>query len=77
MTRRDEGGTITVYLLGLVVIAATLIAGTVAVTAAHLARIRLLDVADGAALSAANGLDDSAYRQGVRRRRSAERCLGA
>lgn len=63
--RRDEGGTITVYLLGLVLVAVTLVAGTVAVTSAHLARIRLLDVADGAALSAANALDDAAYRQGV------------
>lgn len=42
-----------------------LIAGTVAVTSAHLARMRLLDVADGAALSAANALDDAAYQQGV------------
>lgn len=63
--RRDERGTITVYVLGLAVVAMLLISGTVAVTAAHLARMRLLDVADGAALSAANGLDDSAYRQGV------------
>ena len=42
-----------------------LIAGTVAVTSAHLSRMRLLDVADGAALSAANALDDSAYERGV------------
>ena len=42
-----------------------LIAGTVAVTSAHLTRMRLLDLADGAALSAANALDDSAYEQGV------------
>lgn len=62
---RDEQGTITVYVLGLAVVAMLLIAGTVAVTSAHLARMRLLDVADGAALSAANGLDDAAYRQGV------------
>lgn len=62
---RDENGTITVYVLGLAVIAMLLIAGTVAVTSAHLARMRLLDVADGAALSAANALDDTAYRDGV------------
>ncbi|GAA4408409.1 hypothetical protein GCM10023168_25690 [Fodinibacter luteus] len=42
-----------------------LVAGTIAVTSAHLSRMRLLDVADGAALSAANALDDVAYRQGV------------
>lgn len=63
--RRDEQGTITVYVLGLAVVIMMLIAGTVAVTSAHLARMRLLDVADGAALSAANALDDSAYRSGV------------
>ena len=42
-----------------------LVAGAVAVTSAHLSRIRLLDVADGAALSAANALDDAAYAQGL------------
>ena len=39
--------------------------GMTAVTSAHLSRMRMLDVADGAALSAANALDDTAYRQGV------------
>ena len=63
--RRDERGSITPLILGLTVIAMLLIAGTIAVTSAHLSRMRLLDVADGAALSAANGLDDTAYRQGV------------
>ncbi|NHA69228.1 hypothetical protein EPD83_014380 [Phycicoccus sp. CMS6Z-2] len=42
-----------------------LVAGTVAVTSAHLSRMRLLDAADGAALSAANALDDAAYSGGV------------
>lgn len=65
MTPRDETGSISLYLLGLAVIAMTLVAGTVAVTSAHLARIRLLDVADGAALDAANALDASAYSRGV------------
>lgn len=63
--RRDERGSITPLVLGLTVIAMLLIAGTVAVTSAHLSRMRLLDVADGAALSAANALDDTAYRKGV------------
>lgn len=63
--RRDERGSITPLILGLTVIAMLLIAGTIAVTSAHLSRMRLLDVADGAALSAANALDDTAYRQGV------------
>jgi hypothetical protein len=62
---RDERGSISVLILGLTMMAAVLIAGTVAVTSAHLARMRLLDVADGAALSAANALDESAYRKGV------------
>ncbi|QKE85459.1 pilus assembly protein TadG-related protein [Arthrobacter sp. NEB 688] len=62
---RDERGTITVYFLGLVVVAVTLVAGTVAVTSAHLVRIRLLDAADGASLAAAGALDEGAYRDGV------------
>ena len=62
---RDERGSISLFVLGLSVIAMLLVAGTVAVTSAHLARIRLLDVADGAALSAANALDDAAYAQGL------------
>ncbi|WP_377643816.1 hypothetical protein [Oryzobacter terrae] len=56
-----------VLILGLTVIAAVLVAGTVAVTSAHLSRMRLLDVADGAALHAANALDDAAYRDGIGR----------
>jgi hypothetical protein len=63
--RRDEQGSITPFILGLTVIAMLLIAGTVAVTSAHLSRMRLLDVADGAALNAANAFDDSAYTNGV------------
>ena len=64
-SRRGEEGSITPFVLGLTVIAMLLIAGTVAVTSAHLSRMRMLDVADGAALSAANALDDSAYAAGV------------
>ncbi len=63
--RHDEGGSISLYLLGLAVVAMVLVAGTVAVTSAHLARMRLLDVADAAALDAADALDSSAYQQGV------------
>ncbi|HET7821117.1 MAG TPA: Tad domain-containing protein [Ornithinibacter sp.] len=62
---RDEDGSISLFILGLALIAMLLVAGAVAVTSAHLSRMRLLDVADGAALSAANALDDSAYDQGV------------
>ena len=64
-TRRVEDGSITPFILGLTVIAILLITGTVAVTSAHLSRMRMLDVADGAALSAANALDDAAYAAGV------------
>jgi Putative Flp pilus-assembly TadE/G-like len=62
---RDERGSISLFILGLSLIAMLLVAGAVAVTSAHLSRMRLLDVADGAALSAANALDDSAYDRGV------------
>jgi hypothetical protein len=62
---RAEQGSISLFILGLSVIAMVLIAGTVAVTSAHLARMRLLDVADGAALNAANALDEAAYQGGV------------
>ncbi len=65
MARRDERGSITPLILGLTVIAMLLIAGTIAVTSAHLSRMRMLDVADGAALSAANALDDTAYGRGI------------
>ena len=64
-TRRAEEGSISLFILGLSVISMVLIAGTIAVTSAHLARMRLLDVADGAALSAANALDEAAYQRGV------------
>ena len=63
---REEEGSISLFILGLSVIAMLLITGAVAVTSAHLTRMRLLDLADGAALSAANALDDSAYEQGIR-----------
>ncbi|WP_245616982.1 pilus assembly protein TadG-related protein [Knoellia subterranea] len=42
-----------------------LITGVIAVTSVHLSRMKLLDVADGAALAAANALDDTAYGGGV------------
>lgn len=63
--RRDESGTITVFVLGLTAIAILLVVGAVAVTSAHIARMRLLDTADAAALAAANALDESAYAEGV------------
>jgi len=65
VTARDERGSISLYILGLTLIAVLLISGTVAVTSAHIARMRLLDVADGAALDAANSFDAGAYGSGV------------
>ena len=46
-------------------ISTLLITGVIAVTSVHLSRMKLLDAADGAALAAANALDDTAYRSGV------------
>jgi len=56
---RDDGQ-ISVLILGLFVIAAMLIVGGVDVTAAQLARVRLIDAADAMALDAADALDERA-----------------
>jgi hypothetical protein len=63
--RRGESGQVTLLILGFTLVAAMLIAGTVAVTSAQLSRMRLLDAADGAALDAADSLDVRAYEQGL------------
>jgi hypothetical protein len=63
--RRDEAGSLSVLTLSLVMIAIVLILGGVGVTSALVARMRLIDAADGAALSAANALAGTAYTQGV------------
>lgn len=61
-----EGGQITLLILGFTVIALMLIIGAVDVTAVQLARTRLLDVADSAALDASDALDSgSAYGAGL------------
>ncbi len=52
-------------ILVLTMVCSLLITGVVAVTSVHLSRMQLLDVADGAALAAANALDDTAYGRGV------------
>jgi uncharacterized membrane protein len=59
--RRDERGQVTLLILGAVLLALLLVTGAVAVTSVQLSRMRLLDVADGAALAAANALDEGAY----------------
>ena len=60
-----ESGQVTLLVLGFTLVAAMLIVGTVAVTSVQLSRMRLLDAADGAALDAADSLDESAYQRGV------------
>ncbi len=64
--RRTDDGQISVLVVGLFALAALLVIGGIDVTAAHVARVRLLDIADSAALDAADALDEgTAYRQGV------------
>jgi len=62
-----ERGQISVLILGFTVIALMLIIGGVDVTAVQLARVRLLDAADSAALDASDALDSgAAYGGGLR-----------
>ncbi|MEP7035025.1 MAG: pilus assembly protein TadG-related protein [Actinomycetota bacterium] len=64
---RRERGQISLLILGYTVIALMLIIGGVDVTAVQLARTRLLDAADGAALDASDALDNgTAYGRGLR-----------
>jgi len=63
--RRDEEGRAALLILVFSMICILLITGVIAVTSVHLSRMKLLDAADGAALAAANALDDTAYRGGV------------
>jgi Flp pilus assembly protein TadG len=66
LRHRTDHGQLSVLILGFVVLAMVLIAGGVDVTAAQLARIRLVDAVDAAALDAADALDEeAAYRKGV------------
>ena len=63
---RGEEGQIGILILGLFSLALVLILGAIDVTAAQLARMRLLDAADAAALDAADALDEqTAYETGV------------
>jgi len=56
-----EDGQISLYILGMVIVALMLIVVTVGITAVALARTRLMDAADSAALVAANALDERVY----------------
>lgn len=63
--RRDTGQ-IGLLILGLFSIVALLVVGAIDVTAAQLARMRILDAADAIALDAADSLEEaSAYGHGV------------
>ncbi|GAA6527282.1 pilus assembly protein TadG-related protein [Intrasporangium sp. DVR] len=61
-----EEGQLAVLVLGLFVVVLVFILGAIDVTAAQLARMRLLDTADALALDAADALDaGSVYQRGV------------
>lgn len=67
MRRRggDDRGQLTVLILGLTVIAMTLIIGGLAVTSVQISRMRLLDAADSAALTATDDSAEQIYSEGV------------
>ena len=56
---------ITPLILGFAVILISLLVGGIAVTSAQVARMRLYDVSDAAALDAADAIDGGAYTRGV------------
>jgi Putative Flp pilus-assembly TadE/G-like len=63
--RRDTGQ-VSILILGLLGVVLILVLGGVDVTAAQIARTRLLDASDSAALDAANALDEAAaYTGGI------------
>ncbi len=65
--RRRDDGQIAVLILGLFSIVTLLVLGAIDVTAAQLARMRMLDTADAIALDAADSLEEAdAYGEGVR-----------
>lgn len=62
---REDRGQLSVLLLGLTVIAMTLIIGGLAVTSVHISRMRLLDAADAAALAATDEGARRIYDEGL------------
>jgi len=63
--QRSEEGRVALLVMVFTMICILLITGVIAVTSVHLSRMKLLDAADGAALAAANALDETAYGGGV------------
>ncbi len=62
---RDDQGSLSILVLGLTVIAMTLIIGGLAVTSVHISRMRLLDAADSAALAATDEGAKQVYQSGT------------
>lgn len=62
---RDDEGRLTILVLGLTVVVLTLVVGALAVTSAHISRMRLLDAADAAALDATDDGASHIYDEGV------------
>ena len=62
---RGDDGQLSVLILGLTVIAMTLIIGGLAVTSVQISRMRLLDAADAAALAATDEGAEQAYSGGL------------
>ena len=62
---RDDRGQLTVLILGLTVVAMTLIVGGLAVTSVQISRMRLLDAADAAALDATDEGARRIYTEGL------------
>lgn len=64
--QRRDSGQVSILIFGLMAIVLVLVIGGVDVTAAQIARTRLLDASDAAALDAANALDEAAaYNGGI------------
>ena len=61
----DDRGQLSILVLGLTVIAMTLVIGGLAVTSVHISRMRLLDAADSAALAATDDGAEQIYERGV------------
>lgn len=65
-TSDQESGQLSILVLGMTLIALTLVLGVIGATSVQLSRIHLLDAADAAALDASDEIDqETVYRQGL------------